>query len=149
MSGRRKRHGIVFERTQDPGKDLFAFMFIVIVLVLFSFMFKAQGGGGLPPQPPGATLQLKDTKTIGKLVLNAFNELIIRFGQQVYDPLWDTEALIKDGRVTVVENKGGGEFKHLYLTFDPNQKVLFAQYLKARRSLGEAGIVMMVGEKIK
>jgi len=157
MARRHRKIGISLERTQDPGKDLFAYLFLLIMV--FSFMLLMTTGerkstmpGQTGPQKHDATgrsrLAAVPLEKIAKLARKGGN-LYLKFGNEFYHPDRDVDRLEKDHRIALISDKDGRQKRVLYLEEDKTNKVLLAEYLEAFQHLSLKGIGVAFAERVK
>lgn len=157
MARRRRKIGISLERTQDPGKDLFAYLFLLIMV--FSFMLLMTTGerkstmpGQTGPQQHDATgrslLAAVPLEKIARLAKKD-GSLYLKFGSVFYHPGRDVDRLEKDHRIALISDKDGRHKRVLYLEEDKTNKVLLAEYLEAFQHLSLKGIGVAFAERIK
>jgi hypothetical protein len=155
---RRRRHiGISLERTQDPGKDLFAYLFLLIMV--FSFMLLMTTGERQhtipgqtgPQQHEDAGRSRLASVSLEKIAQLAKRDgrLCLRFGNESYDPARDMDRLEKDQRIALITGRDGRQQRVLYLEEDKTNKVLLAEYLEAFQHLNRRGIGVAFAERIK
>jgi len=157
MARRRRKIGIYLERTQDPGKDLFAYLFLLIMV--FSFML-LMTTGEKKSTIPGQTAP-QQHNTIGRSLLAAVplekiarlakkdGRLYLKFGSTLYHPDRDVDRLEKDHRIALISDKDGRWKRVLYLEEDRTNKVLLAEYLDAFQHLSLRGIGVAFAERVK
>lgn len=157
MARRQRKIGISLERTQDPGKDLFAYLFLLIMV--FSFMLLMTTGerkstipGQTGPQQHNAIgrslLAAVPLEKIGRLAKKD-GSLYLKFGSEFYHPGRDVDRLEKDDRIALISDKDGRQRRVLYLEEDKANKVLLAEYLEAFQHLSLRGIGVAFAERIK
>ena len=157
MARRHRRIGISLERTQDPGKDLFAYLFLLIMV--FSFMLLMTTGekkstipGQASPQrhehPGRSRLAAVPLEKIAKLARKN-GRLYLKFGNVFYHPEQDVHRLLVDHRIALVPQKDGGQKRVLYLEEEKSTRVLLAEYLAAFQYLSHEGIGVAFAERIK
>lgn len=157
MARRRRKIGIYLERTQDPGKDLFAYLFLLIMV--FSFML-LMTTGEKKSTIPGQTAP-QQHNTIGRSLLAAVplekiarlakkdGSLYLKFGSTLYHPDRDVDRLENDHRIALISDKDGRRKRVLYLEEDRTNKVLLAEYLDAFQHLSLRGIDVAFAERVK
>ncbi|BBO86025.1 hypothetical protein DSCO28_65910 [Desulfosarcina ovata subsp. sediminis] len=155
---RRGRQGInVFTGTQDPGKDLFAYLFLIIMVFSMMVLMSVDEGrqgmrGQITPRKAGrssrSTIAFVSPDRIGRLTMED-GSIWLRFGADWYKPEADAELLERNGRISVVTNGGGGQKRVLYLEEDRTNKVLLADYLMAFQALSRQGINVAFVERVK
>jgi len=157
MTFRRRKNGILLERTQDPGKDLFAYLFLLIMI--FSFMLlmtTEERRNSIPgqegPQKHDATgrsvLTAVPVEKIGQLAKKD-GQLYLKFGKELYHPGRDLNRLKEERRISVVSDKDGRQNRVLYLEEEKANKVLLAEYLAAFQYLSQQGIGVAFAERVK
>ncbi len=143
MARRRHKKGMSLEKTQDPGKDLFAYLFLMIMVFSFMLMMGMEERYNKMPdqeapeqQEQGySTLTTVSADNLGRLTKRD-SRIFLAFGNTLYDPLKDIAGLEQDGRISV--NESGK--KILYIVEDKKNKVLLAEYLAAFQALNRQGI---------
>ena len=157
MARRSRKIGISLQRTQDPGKDLFAYLFLLIMV--FSFMLLMTTGEKKRTIPGQTAPQQHDTT--GRSLLTAVplekiaklakenGILYLRFGSTLYHPERDVGRLEKDHRIALISDKDGRQKRVLYLEEDRTNKVLLAEYLEAFQHLSLKGIGVAFAERVK
>jgi hypothetical protein len=156
--GHRPRHiGISLERTQDPGKDLFAYLFLLIMVFSFMLLMTTSERQSTLPGQKGpqqsedsgrSRLAAVSTDKIAQLVKKD-GRLWLRFGNDAYDPVWDMGRLEEDQRIAVITETDGRQQRVLYLEEDRTNTVLLAEYLAAFQHLNRHGIGVAFAERIK
>ena len=157
MYRRSRRTSIFHERTQDPGKDLFAYLFLLIMV--FSFMLlmtteerlnsiSGQKGPERQTAAGHSKLAAVSGKKIGRLTKKD-GELYLAFGREFYHPRKDLGRLEKDQRVSAITDEAGRQKKVLYLEEDRANKVLLTEYLTAFQNLSNQGISIAFAERVK
>lgn len=154
MTQRRGRRGIGGPASQDPGKDLFAFLFIMITVFSVMMLKTAEHNiGGAERDSPhraqaGANgLASVASDRIGRLEQRG-GELVLVFGQAAYVPQRDLQRMEREGCIAVVRGDDGQEKKILYLEEDRQGGVLLGEYLEAFEKLNRAGIGVAFVEKV-
>lgn len=157
MARRRRKTGISLDKTQDPGKDLFAYLFLLIMVFSFMLLMTTEDrretiSGQTAPQKHEATsrstLTAVSVEKIGRLVRKD-ESLFLSFGNVLYHPLKDVERLIQEDRVSVITGEGGRQERILYLEEDKETKVLLGEYLKAFQSLSMHNIGVAFAERVE
>ncbi len=152
MSRRRRQSLSQPGMSQDPGKDLFAYLFLLVMVFAFMLLMTLQDVRGeiaaqqAPQQPPAAaraSLVSIAPDQLGRLV-RAENGLVLEFADQRYDPVGDLDRLRQDGRL--IESAGTST---LYLEEQARSKVLLAEYLEAFINLSHAGINVAFAEAVR
>jgi hypothetical protein len=157
MARKRTRRSIFVERTQDPGKDLFAYLFMMVMV--FSFMLIVAAGemkdtisGQNGPEQKRisgkSTLTAVSFSKIGRLEKKN-NEIFLAFDKELYHPQKDAKRLEKDGRLAVIAGNDGIQKKLLYLEADQAKEVLLSEYLAAFQYLSEHGIGVAFAKRFK
>ena len=157
MAYRRRKNGIFLERTQDPGKDLFAYLFLLIMVFSFMLLMTTEERrdsipGQAGPQKHDATgrsaLTAVPVEKIGRLEKKG-DQLYLKFGKEFYHPGRDVNRLKKDQRISVFPDKDGRQKHVLYLEEEKANKVLLAEYLTAFQYLSRQGIGVAFAERVK
>jgi hypothetical protein len=157
MSRRRYKKPLFQDKTQDPGKDLFAYLFLLIMV--FSFMLlmttdecrDAVSGQKSPERSnssSGSSLASVAFEKIGRMVKKD-GKLYLAFGKILYDPKKDVEKLENDGRITTIIDKDDVQRRLLYIEEDNDQKVFLTEYLDAFEYLSNQGIGVAFSERVK
>jgi hypothetical protein len=152
MSRRRRSMLLQHSNTQDPGKDLFAYLFLLVMV--FSFMLlvtlkdvhgqlQSQNGPDRQPEPTQSSISRIEAAQLGHLV-HAENGLVLEFAGELYDPVIDVKRLHEDGRL--IDGDGS---KTLYLEERTDSQVLLNEYLEAFVNLNHAGINVAFAESVK
>ena len=153
---RRRKNGMTFDRPQDPGKDLFAYLFLLIMVFSFMLMMSMEDRydrllGQLAPdkqpeqQTGQSTLTAVGVENIGSLK-KTNGQLYLVFQDTAYDPLSEVKRLVEDNRVVILSNKDGQEKKYIYLEETNSDKVLLTEYLSAFQNLSSKGISVAFAE---
>jgi len=157
MARKRRKNSISLERTEDPGKDLYAYLYLMTMV--FSFMLliastKPQNpvSGQTAPEQNDAsgrsTLASVSFEKIGRLARKD-NQLFLVFGKEPYHPKKDLNRLEQDGRIAVVQDSHGGKKKFIYIEEDRSNSVLLSEYLSAFQYLSRQGIGVAFAKRIK
>ena len=152
----RRKSGISLGRTQDPGKDLFAYLFLLIMVFSFMLMMSMEERydrliGQLAPdlqqeQKTGrSTLATVSSDKIGHLKKSG-ERLFLVFQDVSYDPESEAEKLIQENRIVILKGSDGQEKKSIYLEEDNSGKVLLTEYLSAFQNLSNKGISVAFAE---
>ena len=146
---RRRKKGLVLEKTQDPGKDLFAYLFLL--MMVFSFMLlmtmeeRYEGMSGMqgPDKQQASsgksTLASVDNNSLGRLIKQD-GKVYIAFGDQFYNPASDLDRLRGDNRLAEDQIANGELRRLLYLEEGENSVIMLNEYLAAFQNLSNAGI---------
>ena len=157
MARKRRKSSISLERTEDPGKDLYAYLYLMTMV--FSFMLliastKTQSsvsGQSAPEQKDTSahsTLASVSFEKIGRLAKKD-NQLFMVFGKEAYHPKKDLKRLEQDGRISVMPDARGGEKRLVYIEEDRSNSVLLSEYLSAFQYLSRQGIGVAFAKKVK
>ena len=152
----RRKSGISLDRTQDPGKDLFAYLFLLIMVFSLMLMMSMEERydrliGQVAPelqqeQKTGrSTLAAVSSDKIGHLRKSG-ERLLLVFQGVSYDPESEVEKLIQENRIVILKDSDGQEKKSIYLEEDNSDKVLLTEYLTAFQSLSNKGISVAFAE---
>ena len=156
MARRRHRNGLFFRRTEDPGKDLYAYLYIMTIL----FCIMCVTAGKLqktPSRQPGpeknrlpatTTLAAISPEKLGRLVKEN-NTVFLVYGSSRYRPAQDAEKLEADGRIAITVDEKGAKRKMLYLEEQQTRGVLLSEYLSTFAHLGDLGIGVSFAERVK
>ncbi len=152
---RRRKSGMTLDRTQDPGKDLFAYLFLLIMVFSFMLMMSMEDRydrliGQLAPdkqehQTGKSTLTAINIENIGSLK-KTNGQLYLVFQDTAYDPLAEVGKLVEDNRVVILSNNDGQEKKYIYLEETNSDNVLLTEYLSAFQNLSSKGISVAFAE---
>lgn len=156
MARRKRRSGISLERTQDPGKDLFAYLFLMIMVFSFMLLMSTEERQSRMPgqnaplrHSPAArsALTAVHTDKLGRLVKKD-RRLYLQFGKSLYLTT-DMDRLTSDNRIAVTADPNGGKRRVLYLEEDQEDRVLLSEYLTAFQHLSYKGIGVAFAERVK
>ena len=153
---RRRKNGMTLDRTEDPGKDLFAYLFLLIMVFSFMLMMSMEDRydrliGQLAPdkqpeqQTGQSTLTAVNSNKIGTLS-KSNGKLFLGFQDTSYDPLTEAKQLIADNRVAILRSNDGQKKRYIYLEEDNSDKVLLTEYLTAFQNLSSKGISVALAE---
>ena len=153
---RRRKSGMTLDRTQDPGKDLFAYLFLLIMVFSFMLMMSMEDRydrliGQLAPdkkpeqQTGQSTLAAVSSDKIGTLK-KSNGQLYLIFQNTAYDPHSKVDQLVDDNRVVILSSKDGQEKKYIYLEETNSDEVLLTEYLAAFQNLSNRGISVAFAE---
>ncbi|RJQ48787.1 MAG: hypothetical protein C4530_24135 [Desulfobacteraceae bacterium] len=148
--------GMLFQRTEDPGKDLYAYLYIttLIFCIMFVTADKLQNALSQQPGPEKTSLPVSTTLStipsdkLGRLVKESGTVFLV-YGITRYRPAQDAGKLEADSRIVKITDAKGAEKKMLYLEAEPSNRVLLSEYLSAFGDLGSSGIGITFAEKIK
>lgn len=142
--------------TQDPGKDLFAYLFLLIMV--FSFMLlmsfeQQEAGAGTQAGPVEKKSSVKGPKIVsrdqvGRLVKEG-DTLLLRFGTRVYDPSLDFDRLKKEDRIVTVADKAGSSRDFLYIEKEGRTGISLYDYLETFQSFSERGVTIAFAREVK
>ena len=152
MSRRRRSMLLLHSTSQDPGKDLFAYLFLLVMV--FSFMLlvtlkdvhgqlQAQTAPDQQAESGQSSFSKIDHSQLGRLVRTE-QGLALEFDGEQYDPVADLDRLQQSGRL--IESDEG---KTLYLEEQTDSQVLLTEYLEAFINLNRAGISVAFAESVK
>jgi hypothetical protein len=150
----RRRHSMLSQHsnTQDPGKDLFAYLFLLVMVFAFMLLvtlkdvhgqLQAQNAPDRQAEPGQSSISRIETAQLGHLVQTA-QGLVLEFDGEHYDPVADVKRLQEDGRLIDDDDK-----KTLYLEEQSGSQVLLTEYLEAFVNLNLAGINVAFAEPVK
>jgi hypothetical protein len=153
---RRRKSGMTLDHTQDPGKDLFAYLFLLIMVFSFMLMMSMEERydrliGQMAPekqkeQESGqSTLVAINNDNIGRLK-KSNGKLYMVFQNRAYDPLSEIEQLAEDQHIVSLYSDDGQEGKYIYLEQTNSDKVFLHEYLSAFQSLSSRGISVAFAE---
>ncbi len=134
---RRQRGGALGAvMTQDPGKDLFAYLFLLIMVFAFMLLMSFEqkdGAGSTQTGPVEKKPSLTGPKTVSRdqvaRLVKEGNTLLLRFGTVVYDPETDFKRLEDDGRIVTVHGDNGEVRRFLYIEKKSRQVISLFEYL--------------------
>lgn len=154
MTRRRRRAGSWLPASQDPGKDLFAFLFIMVTIFSAMMLKTVEQQAGLAgqnspsqTQAGATTLAAVAADHIGRLDRRG-GELLLVFGDRAYAPQQHLAQLERDGHVAQVRGEDGQE-RQLYVAEDRRGQVLLGEYLEAFQQLSRAGIGVAFVERVR
>lgn len=157
MARRRMRQSGASDGAQDPGKDLFAYLFLLIMIFTFMVLLTTEerrngmAGQTAPASQPTssrASLTTVARDQIGSLAMVG-EQLVLNFADKTYHPSRDIEALIADGCVGHLPGEDGREKRVLYIAEKGQQAVSLDAYLRAFKSLADAGITVAFTEQVQ
>jgi len=157
MSRRRKRNSSAHDGTQDPGKDLFAYLFLLVMIFTFMVLLTTEerrngmAGQTAPASHPTssrASLTAVERDQIGTLAM-AGEQLVLNFADKTYHPSRDVNALLADGCVAHLPLQNGDENRVLYIAEQTQQAVSLEAYLAAFKALADEGITVAFAEKVR
>ena len=130
--------------TQDPGKDIFAFLFIMNMLFTSMLVVGSNSLGTPTETPPGATgargdaAQTIDGEKAG-VIQKEGSRLWLVYQNDRYQPGKDIKRLIEDGHV-FTEGTDKNKRQVLYILDNGVRDINLSLYFKTFRPVQQAGV---------
>ncbi len=143
--------------TQDPGKDLFAYLFLLIMVFSFMLLMSMEEktekltGQKAPSQESTSgksTIASVANDKIGRLIKEK-GEIYLLFGKNKYRPKEDLDQLEKDNIIILVPGADDKKSRMIYIEEDRGSKVFLTEYLTAFQYLSRKGISVAFAERMK
>ena len=155
---RRSRKGVIsLQSTQDPGKDLFAYLFLLIMVFSFMLLMSMEEktekltGQKAPRQESSSgksSITSVSNEKIGKLIKEN-GQIYLLFGEKKYRPKEDLDMLEKDNIIVMVPGADDKKNRMIYIEEDRGSKVFLTEYLAAFQYLSQKGISVAFAERMK
>ena len=155
---RRSRKGVIsLQMTQDPGKDLFAYLFLLIMVFSFMLLMSMEEktekltGQKAPIQESSSgksTIASVSNEKIGRLIKEN-GQIYLLFGKKKYRPKEDLDQLEKDEIIIMTPGADNKKSRMIYIEEDRGSKVFLTEYLAAFQYLSQKGISVAFAERMK
>lgn len=147
MRRRRRTGALGTVLTQDPGKDLFAYLFLLIMVFAFMLLmsFEQQDASAAAQTgPEQKTSSIEGPKTVSRdkvaRLVKEGDALLLRYGTVVYDPVTDFERLTRDGRILTVNGDNGNSRQFLYIEKQGRGTISLFEYLDTFQVFSTRGV---------
>ncbi|MCG8617589.1 MAG: hypothetical protein MI802_15330 [Desulfobacterales bacterium] len=156
MRRRRRTAALGSVLTQDPGKDLFAYLFLLIMVFAFMLLMSFEQKDGVAAAQTGPEQNKSDIRgprtvsrdQVARLVKEG-DTLLLRYGSVVYDPATDVERLTDDGRIVTVTGDNGDSRQFLYIEKQGRGTISLFEYLDTFQVFSRHQVAVAFAREVK
>lgn len=154
MRRRTRSRAIGTVLTQDPGKDLFAYLFLLIMvfafMLLMSFEQQQEAAQAAPVEKQSGQSGLAVVSGEHVALLEKQGDsLLLRFGNRVYDPMLDFSRLEADGHIVTIPDADGRPGKFLYIQNKSQRSISLMDYLDTFKVFSRHGVSVAFAEVVR